>query len=90
MYSPSEEGYEAVTEGVKGVWCEAFLEYFEMNLDLDIKQNAGRWNLEKIDLHNPYSGITNNASGALNSKLKRLLEWKEKTGDMAILYLYYW
>ena len=61
-----------------------------MNLDLDIKQNAGRWNLEKIDLQNPFSGITNNASEALNSKLKRLLEWKEKTGDMVILYLYYW
>ena len=46
LHSPSEEGYEAVAEGVKAVWCEAFLEYFEMTLDLDIKQNAGRWNLE--------------------------------------------
>ena len=46
LHSPSEEDYEAVAEGVKAVWCEAFLEYFEMNLDLDIKQNAGRWNLE--------------------------------------------
>ena len=61
-----------------------------MTFDLDIKQNAGRWNLEKFDLYSPNSGITNNASEALNSKLKRLLEWKEKTGDMAILYLYYW
>ena len=40
LYSPSEEDYEAVAEGVKAVWCEAFLEYFEMNLDLNIKQNA--------------------------------------------------
>ena len=46
LHSPSEEDYEAVAEGVKAVWCEAFLEYFEMTLDLDIKQNAGRWNLE--------------------------------------------
>ena len=61
-----------------------------MNLDLDIKQNGGRWNLEKFDPHNSYSCITNNASEALNSKLKRLLEWKIKTEDMAILYLFNW
>ena len=90
LHSPPEEDYKVVAEGVKAVWCEAFLEYFEINFDLDINQNAGRWNLEKIYLNDPYSGITKNASEALNSKLKRLLEWNEKTGDMAILYLYYW
>ena len=36
------------------------------------------------------SDFTSNASEALNSKLKRLLEWKEKTRDMSILLLYYW
>ena len=32
LHSPSEEDYEAVAEGVKAVWCEAFLEYFEYEL----------------------------------------------------------
>ena len=42
LHSLFEEDDEAVAEGVKVVWCEAFFEYFEMTLDLDIKQNAGR------------------------------------------------
>ena len=83
LQSPSVDDYEAVTEGLKAILCEASLEYFETKLDLDIHQNAGRCTLEQFDLYNP-----NNVSEALTSTMKQLLAWKEKTGDIA--YVYYW
>lgn len=90
MQCTSETEYSNLLETLKINWTESFLEYFEQNLDNDISENAGRWLLEKFGLYNPYSGVTNNASESLNAKLKRLLDWKEKGVDTAILYLYYW
>ena len=85
----SENEYLEMFEQRKSPWSKPFLEYFEGNLHQEIMENAGRWLLEKFNVYNPYSGITNNASESINAKLKRLLDWKEKDIDTIVLYLYY-
>ena len=50
---------------------------------------SGRWVLEACDNYNPYSGVTNNGAEGMNSKLKRLVEYKERQVDSIVLYLHY-
>lgn len=40
-------------------WDLAFVDYYMNHLDPDIL-NIERWNLEKLKIYHPYSGITNN------------------------------
>ncbi|WAR27999.1 hypothetical protein MAR_013703, partial [Mya arenaria] len=55
----------------------------------NIINHAARWLLEDRDIFNPYSGITNNMSESLNSKIKRLIDYKQRALDDIVLYLYY-
>lgn len=45
--------------------------------------------LETFDLYTPFAGITNNAAEANNSRIKRLLDFKEREIDVIVLYFYY-
>ena len=54
-----------------------------------ISEHAGRWVLEKRDLYNSYSGVTNNGAENINAKLKRLVDYREREIDSIVLYLNY-
>ena len=76
-------------EQLKQKWSQPMVVYFEDNLFDAILEHSGRWVLEKCDVYNPYSGITNNASESVNAKLKRLVDYKERQIDSIVLYLHY-
>ena len=61
----------------------------------DILKYSDKWILKKLNLFNPYSGITNNISEGMNTVLKRLVDLKEVPLDTVVFcisYLqnYYW
>ena len=74
---------------LKQKWSQPMLVYFEENLLEAILDHSGRWVLEKCDVYNLYSGITNNAAESINAKLKRLVEYRERQIDSIVLYLNY-
>ncbi|XP_060607618.1 uncharacterized protein LOC132759787 [Ruditapes philippinarum] len=89
LHSQSRQIFDTKYHELKQSWSEAFLTYFDDNIYNTIIQYSGRWILEENKLYNPYSGITNNVVESLNSKLKRLIEYKEKAIDEIVMYLNY-
>jgi len=54
------------------VWTPELKQYFDDYLDTDIRNRAGRWYLETINLPNAVQGITNNAAESLNNLYAKL------------------
>ena len=50
--------------------------------------HIGKWKLESLHLHNPYSGVTSNQSEGFNTVMKEFQTWKEAPVDSLILALY--
>lgn len=87
LHSQSRQIFDTKYHELKQSWSEAFLNYFNDNIYDTIIQYSGRWILEDSKLYNPYSGITNNVVESLNSKLKKLIDYKEKAIDEIVMYL---
>ena len=65
------------------------VDYFNNFLKSDILQYSSRWRLTELNIYNPFSGITNNASEGMNTVIKRLMRWKEAPLDTMVLCLNY-
>jgi len=81
----TELEYNKQCNKFKQTWSIPFIEYFETNLEKNLKQFSWRWVLESRDIYNPYSGITNNVRESLNASLKRLVDYKETPLDQSVL-----
>ena len=89
LHCETLEQFEEKYNSLKRSWSESFLDYFQKNIYDAIVTNSGRWVLEKHDLYNPYSGVTNNVVESINAKIKRLVEYQERRIDEMVLYFYY-
>ena len=61
----SESEYAEMLSSFREKWDPVFHEYYMNQIHPDIS-GIGRWNLEKLGIYHPYSGITNNQSESLN------------------------
>lgn len=80
--------YDGLLSELQKTWDATFKQYYMTNIDPDIPHSIGRWVLEKHNIYNPYSGITNNQSESLNRVIKDLQSWKEAPLDCLVLALY--
>jgi len=85
----TSDNFEDLLRKLSQSWSTAFLDYFENEIQPSIVNYAGRWILESIQLYNPFSGITNNASESLNEVLKDFVLWKRQRIDCVILSLWH-
>ena len=70
-------------------WSEAFRLYFHKNIKQAIFENSGRWILEKLNIFDPYSGVTNNPAESVNHMIKSVQKHKELPVDFICLHLYF-
>ena len=89
LHADSQEDFEMFYQELSGKWSEAAVSYFESYLKADIENHTGKWVIEQYVTYNPVSGITNNASEAMNTVLHRLVQWKEVPVDTMVLCLYH-
>ena len=61
----NENAYTKMLSNFGKKWDPAFYDYYMNHIDPDIS-GIGRWNLEKLHIYQPYSGITNNQYESLN------------------------
>ena len=83
-----EDNYEEVCRDQTLKWSEEVVDYFNRELKEDIRSDAARFVIERFDLYDPYSGVTNNPSEGLNFVMKQLLEWKEVPVDVMFLIIH--
>lgn len=60
-----ENAYAEMLSNFRSKWDPEFEDYYMNHIDTDIL-SIGRWNLEKLNIYHPYSGVTTNQSEALN------------------------
>ena len=65
----NENAYTKMLSDFGKKWDPEFLEYYISHIHPDIS-GIGRWNLEKLHIYQPYSGVTNNQSESLNRYVK--------------------
>ena len=56
---------------------------------LQVNVALGRWVLECMDVHHPFTGVTTNQCESFNATLKRLQKWCEAPVDTIDLTLYH-
>ena len=66
FHSQSEKEYLEKLKIKQKKWDAAFEEYYMKEIHPDVAKSIGRWVLERCCAYNPYSGVTNNQSEALN------------------------
>lgn len=66
FHSQNEEEYEKRLQVRREVWDAAFEKYYMDEIHPSVCHSVGRWVLEKYDIYNPYSGVTNNQSEGFN------------------------
>ena len=66
FHLPTADDYQKTLEELKKDWDAAFEEYYMQEIHCDVELSVGRWVLEKINVYNPYSGVTNNQSEGFN------------------------
>lgn len=76
--------YEQELETRKLLWDITFTEYYTDNIGCNIDKIA-RWALEKVQLYDPYSGITTNYSEGTNNLLHMVSDYKELPLDVCVL-----
>ena len=75
--------FDTLYDDMSLTWTHAYLEYFNREIEPSIKNHPGRWSLEKLNMYNPFSGISNNVSESINRVLKSLTSWKSQPVDCA-------
>jgi len=88
FHQPTEEEYTKRLECYRQTWDAQFEDYYMRTIHPQIPHHIGRWVLEKQGCYNPYSGVTNNQSEALNRVIKDLQDWKEAPVDSMVLALH--
>ena len=88
LHQPSKEAYHTLLRKHQMSWDETFNAYYTNSIHKVIAERLGRWQLEKLDTYNPYSGVTTNQSEAFNRVVKDLQQWKEAPVDVMILSLF--
>ena len=81
FYSNSEQQYDQLLAKICLTWDLIFEQFFVKQIHSDINKSNGRWVLEKLNIYNPFSGITNNQSEGLNRVMKTLQGWNEAPVD---------
>ena len=66
-----------------------FGDHFESNLKPNILEYSARWILEKLNMYDPFSGVTNNVSESMNKVLKDLTKWKRCPIDCVMLSMWH-
>ena len=72
----TEEIVQKIFSNHSTTWTSSYLEYFNREIKPSIIYHSGRWWLERFNIYNPFSGITNNVSESINRILKDLTCWK--------------
>ena len=81
----TEEIFQKIFSNLSTTWTSSYLEYFNREIKPSIINHSGRWVLERFNIYNPFSGITNNVSESINRVLKDLTCWKCQPVDCALL-----
>ena len=87
--SPSAKDYKQLYGVLSQKWSEAFVEYYNHDVNPEVTSSAGRWILEPLGVYNGYSGVTTNQSEGFNTLIKHLTERKESSIDGLVLALYF-
>lgn len=94
LTSTTEDSYLRKIERYKaagnGPWGDkAFTNYYEKNIDDDVRKHAGRWVLTRLNVPNPERGITNNAAESFNKTMATVKEGGENLMHEATVKLRY-
>lgn len=65
-----------------------FRDYYDSSVDPHVGTKLGRTVLERLNVYEVKSGVTQNMSEGFNTVLRRMHEWKEATIDVCLLTLY--
>jgi hypothetical protein len=89
LHCPTDATYLKMYHSKVKLWSQPFKLYYDNTIHKYIGTKIGRVVLERLNVYDKNSGITQNMSEGFNTVMRRVHEWEEVSIDMSVLILYH-